>query len=420
MIVSASVTDDSPTRAADIANALGREVQAVVDELERPAKPNAVAPVALRVIQPATPPRSPSSTGLPAVLVIGLAVGLTLGIGAAMLRNSLDTSVKSPEQLRVLTKAPSLGVVSFDATVPNKPLTMHDAPYSPRAEAFRQLRTNLQFIDVDTPRKAILVTSPVPKEGKTTTVANLAIALADTGHRVIAVEADLRCPRLSHVLGLDQAVGLTSVLSGRVPLDQAVQHWARGVDVLATGPLPPNPSELLASQQMATLLEGLRSRYDIILIDTPPLLPVTDAAAAAPKVDGVVLLCRYQQTKRTEVVGAVEALRSVGAPLLGTVLTMVPNKGPNAYARYGSYYPSESESFPATPVQGLSPVRPAARPHHGQVGGPPVAYPAPRPGHARAGGPPVARSAPRHRRVGSDRRNGVPPKSDGTRFPAPS
>jgi succinoglycan biosynthesis transport protein ExoP len=394
MIISVSVVDESPIRAADIANALGREAQALIDELERPTKPDAVPPVTLRVVQPATPPTSPSSAGLPETLVIGLLAGLALGVGAAMLRNSLDTSVKSPEQLRVLTKAPSLGTVSFDASVPSKPLTLYDSPNSPRAEAFRQLRTNLQFIDVDNPRKTIIVTSPMPQEGKTTTLANLAIALADAGHRVVAVEADLRRPRLSHVLGLDRAVGLTSVLSGRVRLDQAVQHWARGVDVLAAGPLPPNPSEILASQQMASLLEDLRGHYDMILIDTPPLLRVTDAAAAAPNVDGVILLCRFHKTKRVEVARAVEALTSVGAPLLGAVLTMVPSKGSRSYARYASYYPPESESLPTTPARSLSTVRPAPRPRNGQAGGLSAVGPAPRPVNGQVGVVSAAAAAP--------------------------
>ena len=154
--------------------------------------------------------------------------GLAVGVGGALARNALDTSVKSPDQLRVVADAPNLGVLAFDAAVPKRPLTVHEDPQSPRSEAFRQLRTNLQFLDVDTPHKVVAVTSSMPREGKTTTLANLAIALGSTGQRVLAIEADLRRPKLADMLGLERSVGLTSVLSGRVPPDHAIQHWSGG------------------------------------------------------------------------------------------------------------------------------------------------------------------------------------------------
>ena len=257
--------------------------------------------------------------------------------------------MKSPEQLRELTRAPNLGIIAFDPQVPKRPLTVHEDPQSPRSEAFRQLRTNLQFLDVDNPHKVIVVTSSMPGEGKTTTLANLAIALASAGQRVLVIEADLRRPKLADLLGLERSVGLTSVLAGRVRVEQAVQHWSGGMfDVLASGPLPPNPSELLASQHMAMLLGDLRERYDLILLDTPPLLPVTDAAAVAPATDGAILVCRYKTTRCAQVERAVEALDAVSVPLLGTVLTMVPKSGPRAYAQYNSYYRSEPTTRPTS------------------------------------------------------------------------
>ena len=244
----------------------------------------------------------------------------------------------SPEHLRELTGAPNLGFIAFDPRTPKRPLTVHEDPQSPRSEAFRQLRTNLQFVDVDQPRKVVVVTSSLPAEGKSTTLANLAIALASAGQRVAVVEADLRRPMLAELLGLDRSVGLTSVLAGRVEVSHAIQHWSGGVDVLASGPLPPNPSELLASGQMASLVAQLREEYDAVLIDTPPLLPVTDAAAVAPASDGVILVCRYKTTKRDQLRTAVQAVRSASAPVLGTVFTMVPVSGPRAYAQYNASY----------------------------------------------------------------------------------
>ena len=339
VLIDVSVTDRSQQRAADIANAVGQSLTRLVNELERPVVPGALPPVAVRMVQPAPPPTEPSSTSLPVLLAIGLLTGLAIGGGAALLRNASDASIKAPEQLRHVTGAPNLGTIAFDPQVPKRPLTVHEDLQAPRAEAFRQLRTNLQFVDVDHPRKIIVVTSSMPSEGKTTTLANLGIALASAGHRVLVIEADLRRPKLADLLGLDRSIGLTSILSGRLSIAQTVQHWAGGgVDVLASGPLPPNPSELLASQQMSRLLTALRSEYDTVLLDTPPLLPVTDAAAVAPATDGVILVCRFKTTSRDQVAAAVEALPPGAAPLLGTVFTMVPAKGPRAYAQYNSYY----------------------------------------------------------------------------------
>ena len=313
VLIEVDVTDPSPRRAAKIANAVGQSLTRLVNELERPVVAGALPPVAVRMVQPAAPPLEPSSTSLPVLLALGLVAGFAIGGGAALTRNAMDMSIKAPDQLRHVTGAPNLGVVAFDPQVPKRPLTVHEDQQAPRAEAFRQLRTNLQFVDVDHPRKVIVVTSSLPFEGKTTTLANLAIALASAGSRVLVIEADLRRPKLADLLGLDRTVGLTSVLAGRLGPAEAVQHWAGGgVDVLASGPLPPNPSELLASQQMARLLTELRTEYDTVLIDTPPLLPVTDAAAVSPATDGVVLICRFKATSREQVSDAVEALPSDG------------------------------------------------------------------------------------------------------------
>lgn len=342
VLIDVTVADESPIRAAELANTVGSVFTELVDELERPVDSGGQQAVAVRVVQPAVAPSSPSSMGLPVMLALGLFAGVGLGVGGALARNALDTTVKSPDQLRELVRAPNLGNIAFDAAVPKRPLTVHEDPQSPRSEAFRQLRTNLQFIDVDEPRKVIIVTSSLPAEGKTTTLANLAIALASTGQRVLAIEADLRRPKLSEMLGLERSVGLTSVLSGRADATQAIQQWSGGVDVLASGPLPPNPSELLGSQQMSLLLNKLRQYYDTILIDTPPLLPVTDAAAVLPATDGAILTCRFQRTTREQVTRSAEALQAVSGQLLGTVLTMVPRTGPRAYAQYNSAYRSES------------------------------------------------------------------------------
>ena len=371
VIIDVAVTGQSPQAVTDVANAVGQVFPRLVDELERPSSPTGTPPVVVRVVQPAATPTSPSSTGLPVALVLGLLCGLAAGIASAFGRNSLDTSIKSPDQLREFSKAPSLGAIAYDPAVPRRPLTIQEDPQSPRSEAFRQVRTNLQFLDVDTPHKVIAITSSMPSEGKTTTLANLAIALSSAGQSVLTIEADLRRPKLADVLGIERSIGLTSVLAGRMTLDGAIQHWPGGsFDVLTSGPLPPNPSELLASQHMATLLVNLRNRYDIVLLDTPPLLPVSDAAAVSPATDGAVLVCRYKTTKRDELCSAAAALEAVSTPLLGAIFTMVPSSGPRAYARYNSYYRREA---PENSLAGAS-----MTPHTGRYAPPsPTSRPSP-------------------------------------------
>lgn len=358
VLLTARVTDRDPAQAQRIANAVAESFIDLVAELERPepgpapAPPpgfpaltppavEAPAPVAARLVEPAALPRTPISPRPNTNLAIGAVLGLLLGYGAALLRNAFDTSVKSSEQLQQLTKTPVLGSIAYDAEVPSHPLIVHEQPQAPRAEAFRQIRTNLQFIDVDHPRKTVLVTSPLAGEGKSTTLCNLAIALAQASSSVILIGADLRRPRTAQYLGLEGGVGLTDVLIGRVPLNQAVQRWGGGMfDVLASGPIPPNPSELLGSRHMSELLAELQSRYEMVLIDTPPLLPVTDAAALAPKCHGALLIVRHGKTTRAQVEAAVEALHSVNSRLLGTIMTMAPKAGRKSPYHY--YYESES------------------------------------------------------------------------------
>jgi capsular exopolysaccharide synthesis family protein len=302
------------------------------------------------------------------MLALGLLGGLMIGAGAALARHLLDTTVTSADQLTALAEAPNLTTIGYARAVRRRPLTVHELPDAPRAEAFRQLRTNLRFVDLDNHHKVIVVTSPLPAEGTTTTTLNLAIALASGGEKVLVVEADLRRPDAARLLGLASTVGLTSVLTYGVPLDQAIQPWRDGVDLLASGPLPPNPAELLGSMHMAALLAEVGSWYDTVLVDTPPLLPVTDAAAIAPAADGVLLVTRFRKTTREQVAAAVAAISSVSVPLLGTVLNMVPRRGPRACARYHTYYASHPspERAPASTPPRTAPrqaVRSSVRSH---------------------------------------------------------
>jgi capsular exopolysaccharide synthesis family protein len=206
------------------------------------------------------------------------------------------------------------------------------APHSPQAEAYRQLRTNLQFLQVggaaadDAPGGRVLtVSSSVAGEGKSTTAANLAVALAETSARVLLVDADLRRPALAGFLGLEGAVGLTTVLLGQAERGDVVQEWGTaGLQVLPSGPLPPNPTELLGSPAMRRLLDELRAEYDYVVLDSAPLLPVADGAVLAAQVDGTVLLANVTKVRRHQVTEALTTLGRVDAPVLGLVLNQVP------------------------------------------------------------------------------------------------
>lgn len=199
---------------------------------------------------------------------------------------------------------------------------------SPRAEAYVTIRTNLRYVDVDHPPRTVVVTSSVPGEGKTTTACNLAIAVAQAGSRVLLIEGDLRRPKVAEYLGVDGSIGLTDVLIGQIQFDDAVIHWRRGLecDFLASGAIPPNPSELLGSHQMAELLQELAGRYDSVIIDAPPLLPVSDAAILAAVTDGALLVVRHGETRHEQVQHATQALRQVDARILGTILNFAPSR----------------------------------------------------------------------------------------------
>jgi non-specific protein-tyrosine kinase len=337
VLINVSVTDADPAQAQAIANAVGRVFPTLVDQIERPQS-GGPSPVKVSMVQSAQLPGTPTSPRPKLNLILGFLVGLAVGVGGAVLRETLDTSVKGPEQAQELVGAPVLGAINYDPEASKKPLVVVASPNSVRAEAFRQLRTNLQFVDIEHPLRSVVFTSSVPGEGKSTTTCNLAITLAQAGLRVVLVEGDLRRPRIADYMGLEGAVGLTSVLLGRTGLDEALQSWGDdSLHVLASGPLPPNPSELLGSQGMQDLLRELEARADIVLIDAPPLLPVTDAAVLGTLTSGLVMLIRSNITRREQATRAVATVHAVGATLLGGVLNMVPTKGPDSYS-YGYGY----------------------------------------------------------------------------------
>ena len=347
VLLDITVTDPSPEDAQALAAAYADEFVVLVSEIEQP--PSGGDPlVSASVVNSASVPGAPVSPQPVRTLTLAAILGLLVGIGIVVLRDVLDTTVSGSDELAEISGAPGLGVIAFDPDATEHPLIVSIAPRSPRAEAFRQLRTNLQFVDVDAGQKVIVITSSVPSEGKTTTTVNLALALADAGVRVLLVEGDLRRPRVSEYLGIVGEVGLTNLLVGSVDVEDAVQQAGEsGLNVIASGPTPPNPSELLQSQAMTDLVAKLRQRADIVLVDSPPLLPVADAAILSTHADGAILVTRHGHTKTDQIRQAVANLEQVGGRLLGTVLTMTPTKGPDAY-RYGyGYGYGESDGRPS-------------------------------------------------------------------------
>ncbi len=295
-----------------------------------------------------TQAETPSSSFYPSRalwLAIGAGLGLLVGLLFATWRELADRSVRTPTDLEELAGAPVLGAMAYDRAAANTPLITSLGTHHPRFEAVRILRTNLQFLDVDRDHKVITITSSLAGEGKSTTACNLAIALAQTGTRVVLVEGDLRRPRVSEYLGIEKSVGLTTVLVGRVALEAALQQAGTpGLDVLTSGALPPNPSEILQTKAMTALVAELRHRYEVVLIDAPPLLPVTDASLLASISDGAILVVRHGSTGREQVRTATERLQAVGARLLGTVLSMSPARELSRYG-YGYGYGYGPEYF---------------------------------------------------------------------------
>lgn len=337
VLLTAVVTDTSPARSFEIADAISTEFGPVVDKLGG----TTVTPGSALVLDVTSGPNlNPNAVSPRKKLTIGLGIagGLILGLLGAAVRELLDNTLRNTDAMRAQTGRPTLGAIPYEPSAKKAPLVIEGAARSIRAESFRQLRTNLQFSDVDSPVQVVMVTSSVAGEGKSTSAVNLAIVFTESGKKVLLLEGDLRRPRVADYLGLERAVGLSNVLAGQVDLQDVLQPWgSRGLMVLPSGTIPPNPSELLGSRGMAAVMETLRRQFEVIIIDTPPLLPVTDAAVAAAYTDGVLLVIRQGKTTRNQVAMALNSLEAVDARVLGCVLNMVPRKGLDGRANYDGY-----------------------------------------------------------------------------------
>lgn len=340
VLIDVTVRDVSAVRARDIANELSDEFVVMVRELETPE--NGTRPDARVVVeQRASVPEKPASPNPPLNIVTGLAAGLALGIGLAVLRDMLDNTVKDRQALEDVAGVGVVGSIPLDKARRNTPAISFDKDNSAIAEAFRKFRTNLQFLAVDDPPRVIVITSSMPNEGKTTTAINIALALAEAEHNVALVDGDMRRPMLAKHLDLVGSVGFSTVLSGAASLSDVLQKTKfPRLTVLTSGTVPPNPSELLGSMAAKKVLTDMRANFDYVIVDSSPLLAVTDAAILATNSDGALIMARFGETKREQLAHAVGTLHDVGAPLLGVVFTMTPARGSTSYSY--SYYGNDN------------------------------------------------------------------------------
>ncbi|WP_231498182.1 polysaccharide biosynthesis tyrosine autokinase [Pseudonocardia halophobica] len=340
MLIDIQASDPNPNTSAQLADTVADVMTELVADLERPLNAGVPA-VQVRLVQPAPVPTDPSSPSMPSLATFGALGGLIIGAAIVVVRNSLDTAIRDTDTIVSATSAPNLGSIAFEPTIETSPLPISTNPRGRAAEAFRHVRTNLQFVDIDQENRVFAVTSSLPAEGKSTLTANLGLALAATGEPTLLIEADLRRPKLAELFGLEGSIGMTTVLTGQTHPSQAIQNWRGQLDVLASGQLPPNPSELLGSNAAKKLIADLRPRYRNILIDTPPILPVTDAAALSSAVDGVILVVSEKQTSIGQLRGSVDRLHSAKAIITGTVFTMVQRIGDKSGYYGGTYYQTE-------------------------------------------------------------------------------
>ncbi|MDR2702951.1 MAG: polysaccharide biosynthesis tyrosine autokinase [Cellulomonadaceae bacterium] len=328
-LINISATSEYSQLAADIANSTADSLADFVAELTAAGGESLVQ---LTTVRHAVAPYAPSSPNVSLNLALGLLVGAALGFGYALVRELLDTKVRTVADINALTDASVIGTIPYIDDASDHPLIVQESPHSLRPEAFRRLRTNLQFLGVDDSTRALIVTSSLPTEGKSSTAINLAITLAHAGAKVALVDADLRRPSVHEYLGVHGKVGLTTVLIGRATLDDVIQPWGNGnLDIIAAGMRPPNPSELLGSNRMNDLMTELCERYDTVIIDSSPLLPVTDAAVLARLAGGAVMVVGAGTITKAQLAEAFATLSRVDAPVLGVVVNRALTQGSSGY-----------------------------------------------------------------------------------------
>ncbi|MBL0060012.1 MAG: polysaccharide biosynthesis tyrosine autokinase [bacterium] len=307
----------------------------------------------VEIVDTAKPPEFPVKPRKKLNILFGMLFGFALGVGITLLIDLLDDTIKTPEELErmSLTTLGTIPIVNIEdirrrmkrqgkeltsqdeARIESKMITRF-SPKSPISEAYRSLRTNIQFSDIDNPKRVILMTSSATKDGKSTTCVNLAITFAQTGSRVLLVDSDLRRPTLHNFFNVDKMYGLSNVLIGSLAFSDVIKRTeVENLDLITAGDIPPNPAEMVASERMRVFLEEARSRYDVVLLDSPPVVAVTDAAILTTRADATIMVVSSGMTGRAELKRALGLIQSVGSNVMGVILN-----GLDIKKMYGSYY----------------------------------------------------------------------------------
>lgn len=364
VILQVSASASTPESARDLAEVWLRGIVHQVEQIE--ASSGGSAPVTVIPGDSARLPTAPSSPNTRLNLALGGLIGLAAGLGYALVRDRMDQRIRSAVQVERATGLAVVAGLPLESSLAKRPqlLPVGDARQRhdlvPLTEAFRGLRTNLQYMSVDDPPRAIVVTSPLPNDGKSFTAANLALTIAAAGQRVIVIDGDLRRPSVAGIFGLPDEAGLSDVLAGRATAAEVLQpgHPTYALEVLAAGPIPPNPSEILGSERMRHLIAEL-SRDALVIIDSPPLLPVTDGAVLSTRADGALLVVSTGRTTYDMLTSALELLEKAKGKPLGIVLNRVPTSGAGA-AHYGYQYSGDyyrSRSAETTEETAVEPAR---------------------------------------------------------------
>jgi non-specific protein-tyrosine kinase len=329
VLFTVTVKDPSPAYARRIINSISLQFPRFVDQLERGER-QTEGPAEVNVAALDTPPEAAIPPSPLVAIQLALLVGLILGVVLAFLRESLDTTVSTPEDVQTVIEAPTLATISKARKSFGKPL-ISNGLLTPAPEEFRRLRINLYSAisaDDGDECRSIVFTSAEPGEGKSTIACNLAISLSQSGMRVLLLDADLRSSKIPAYMGIDGGVGLVDVLWGRTDPERAIQVWRDNLlEIMPSGSAAPNPVDVLHTEEMAKLLRDLERRVDVVLIDTPPLLPVADAVAVSMIAGGTILVARAGSTRRDQLKAAANMLTVADARLLGVVLAMTPPYG---------------------------------------------------------------------------------------------
>lgn len=345
-LIQVSVTNSDAEKSREIAQAVADSLVATVKNLS-PVDTNQKSTITATVVTPATTPTSQTSPQMALTLALGVVAGLAVGVALAVLRKTLDVIIRSEEDVKSVTDHSIIATIPFDTGFYSgrDPLILRSSPTSIAAEQFRRLRTNLQFLAIGSnKRRVFLVTSSVPGEGKSTVAINIAASLAEIGDRVLLIDADMRRPSVARYLNLEGSVGLTTILLGKATLREVIQPLGPNApDVLPLGSIPPNPAELSGSRAMWNLVEQSIKEYDSVIIDSAPLVPVTDTAVLSSFAAGAIVVTASGKVPSPQLREALESLDKVNTPVMGIVMNMVRGRhNNNSYYYYGANPPTSN------------------------------------------------------------------------------